>query len=249
MLQHLFKPKWQSKKPAVRLKALVNLKGESDALIRLAKTDVDSEVRMCAVKKLQHIPTLAKIAAKTDGVIPRAAKKRLAEIAIKQNIDEQALEGAYALIDDPQVHRHVVCDAQKTLTVRKYALHYIKDQSLLFELAKTDSSKEIQFLAAAKINDYSQLRRLEKLTKNNKRLRQLLKEKAQTHQQQKDQQSLLEKCCIALENLGNNHTWKQDQTQFLTLQQQWKQTQTQQHPTFPENLQQRYAKAYSAIFK
>jgi len=241
MLQHLFKPKWQSKKAAVRLKALASLSGESDALILLAKTDIDSEVRMCAVQKLQHIPTLASIAIKTDGVIPRAAKKRLSVLAIKKNIDEYALEQAYALIEDVQVHRYVISDLQKTLTVRKYALNYIEDQSLLFELANSDPSKEIQFLAATKITDYSQLKRLEKLTKNNKRLRQLLKEKSNAYQIQKDQLNLLEKLCKELEDLGNNATWKQDKTHFLTIQQQWKNMQG----AIPENMQQRYIEAIS----
>jgi hypothetical protein len=239
MLQHLFKPKWQSKKPAVRLKALATLNGESDALIFLAKTDVDSEVRMHAVQKLQHIPTLATIAAKTDGVIPRAAKKRLSELAISQNIDEYALEHAYQFIDDYSVHCYVVSDTKKTLKVRKSALHYINDQNVLFELAKTDSSKEMQFLAAEKINDYSQLKRLEKLTKNNKRLRQLLKEKSYTYQVQKTQLNVLKQLCVVLENLGNNNKWKQDKTHFLTIQQQWK----NMPDSIPAALQQRYDSA------
>ena len=245
MLQHLFKPKWQSKKPAVRLKALVTLSGKSDELILLAKTDIDSEVRMYAVQKLQHIPTLASIAAKTDGVIPRAAKKRLSEVAISQNIDESALEHAYPLIDDYRVHDYVVRDGQKTLKVRKCALQYIDDQSLLFELAKTDQSKEIQYLAAAKIDDYAQLKQLEKLTKNNKRLRQLLKEKSQAHQARQTQLTLVNQLCRELEQLGNNNNWKQDKTHFLTIQQQWKHIKT----AIPPELQQRYDAAFSAFEK
>lgn len=236
MLQHLFKPKWQSKKATVRLKALANLSGESDTLILLAKTDTDSEVRLYAVQKLQHIPTLAIIAAKTDGVIPRAAKKRLSELALKPNIDENALEQAYVLITDPQVHRHVICDTQKTLTVRKHALQYIEDQHLLFELANTDLSKEIQFLAATKITDYAQLKQLEKRTKNNKRLRKLLKEKSQAYQIQQQQQHALQTLCLKLEQLGNKHTWNRDKTQFLIIQQQWKKL---AHCASPD-LQQRY---------
>ncbi len=239
MLQHFFKPKWQSKKPLIRLKALATLDPHSEVLIQLAQTDNDSEVRLSAVQKLQHIPTLANIARKIDGVISRAAKERIAALALSPNIDEQALEQVYSLIDDDQIHRQVVADPHKTLTVRKIALKHVDEQTLLFNLAKSDRSKEIQFLAASKLDDYAQLKKLEKFTKNNKRLRQFIKQKNQAYQAKQQQLKQRQQLCDELaqltakiviqssdsiqSNQSTENQWKQDKTQLLTLQQQWKQ--------------------------
>lgn len=222
MLKNLFKPKWQSNNPSVRLKALKGLTGDSPELISLAKNDPDSNVRLEAVQNLHDISTLLSIANKADGVIPNASKRRIEELALNHSIDEKALAKAYPLIEDKSIHTKIICDTQKSTAVRKQALVYIEDQELLFNLASIDSSKEIQFLAAEQLSDYAQLKKLEKLTKNNKKLRQLLKEKSKFHQELEAHYSLLDKLCSELQTLGNGKKWEQDKTHFLTIQQQWK---------------------------
>ena len=245
MLKNLFKPKWQSKNPSTRIKALKHLDKHSSELINLAKNDPDIDVRLAAIKNLQDIKALTYIISHASGAVANSAQKRINELAIDHSIDDEALALVYSFIQDKSIHEKIAADSQKSISVRKQALEQISNQSLLFDLASTDVSKEIQFLAAQKITDLQNLKKLESLSKNNKRLRQLIKEKLKIEQDKQKQLDVLNNLCNELLTLGDNSRWEQDKTRFLTIQQQWKNS----NCNIPTKLQERYSHGIASFEK
>ena len=243
MLKKLFKPKWQNKNPSVRIKAIAKLAENSQELIQLAKNDPDNSVRVAAINKLQHIETLSALTSEQSSNISHAAQQRLADLAISHDIDDKALAMVYGLIDDKAVHQKIVKDSSKSPAIRKQALEHIDDQQLLFEIASDKQSKELQFLAAQKLTSYEHLKQLEKFTKNNKRLRQFLKEKLQQEKAKQEQLEQLNKLCNELAGLGETQHWQQAKTRFLMIQQQWKAA----NVDIPDDLQKRYSQAILAF--
>jgi hypothetical protein len=256
MFKGLFKPKWQHKKTTVRLQALVSLGASSIELIDLATSDPDLEVRLSAIQHLQHIPTLKQLATELatnssseTEKLPQGVKKRIVELTLTQPKLAE-LETVYYLIDDQQVHQQVVCDASHSAAIRLQALECIDDQAVLFKLADTDESRQIQFLAAAKLTNYKQLQKLKRLAKTNKKFRHLLKQKSTEYQQEQDFLQQIEAVCKGLENLVDiidNAESSPDNALFLTLKQQWQQLEGQDGVS--GETVQRVEKASSALEK
>lgn len=244
MLKGLFKPKWQHKKPAVRLQALINLEGSSDALIKVATSDPDLDVRLSAIQHLQHIPTLKHLAKSTSEKIPEKVKKRVIELTLTQPKLAE-LETVYYLVDEQQIHQTVVCDNHQCAAIRLHALKFIDDQALLFKLADTDESRQIQFLSATKLTDFKQLQKLKRLAKTNKKFRQLLKQKNAEYQQQQDFLRQTEVICQSLEALISRKPITPNQQEFSTLKQQWQQLKGD----IPTAITQRFDSAIAAVEK
>jgi len=252
MFNGLFKPKWQHKKSTVRLQALVSLGSSSAELIDLATSDPDLEVRLGAIQHLQHIPTLKQLATElttqnATEKLPQGIKQRIVELTLTQPKLAE-LETVYYLIDDQHIHQQVVCDGNHSATIRFQALECIDDQAVLFKLADTDESRQIQFLAASKLTDYKQLKKLKRLAKTNKKFRHLLKQKSVEYQQQQHFLQRVEDVCKGLENLVENAETSPDPILFATLKQQWQQLESQDDAV-SEKAIQRVEKASTALEK
>ncbi len=241
MLSKLFKPKWQHKNPVVRMKALESLEGSSAELIAMATSDSSSEVRLHTVQYLLHVPTLKKLSEEPEDRFSVAVKQRVTELVLQQ-AEIADLEKVYGLIKDVDVHHKVANDSTFSSAIRCQAIVQVDDQDLLFTIANTDAYKQIQYLAASQLTNYSQLKKLRKFTKTNKNLRKLLKEKGAELQKQQNFVDQLNGYCNEIEVLVDQG---QDHKRFSEIQQHW---QKKSSLSIPATEQERF-KAASVAFE
>ncbi|MEZ5453810.1 MAG: DUF349 domain-containing protein [Thiothrix sp.] len=243
MLGNFFKPKWQHADATVRIQALDTLAGDSIELIRLAQTDPHSAVRMEAVVRLTHLPTLVQLG-HSPGSIGERARQRLVGLASTDHHHDHLLADVFHWLNNPALLRSIARDPTRGVKLRHQAIGVIADQELLFSIASNDTSREIQYLAAQHLDDIEKLKELEKTHgKNNKRLRQLIKERLEQEQQQQQRQADIEKLCAEAENLGKNSSWEQDKTRLKVMQQSWRSLSR----NASETQQQRFANAGEAF--
>jgi hypothetical protein len=221
MLGKFFKPKWMHKDATVRIQAISTLAGDSVEIIRLAQTDTDRSVRSAAVTRLTHLPTLVQLGHSADNIAEQA-RQRVLVLAASDHRHDALLADVCHWLTNPALLRSLARDHERHVRLRRHAIEQLDEQELLFNIANEDSSKEIQFLAAQRIHDLDKLRELDKQHgKNNKRLRQLLKERTEHEQQRQQHQATLENLCAEAESLGKHSTWEQDKTRARVLQQHW----------------------------
>ena len=221
MLGKFFKPKWQSNDASVRLKALSSLASDSVELIRIAQSDPDSDVRMEAITRLSHLPTLVQLG-HTPGSIGERSRQRVIGLAATDYHHDTLLADVFHWLQNPALLRSIARDSLRGIKLRHHAIDKLDDQELLFNIASNDPSKEIQYITAKRITDLDKLKALETLHgKNNKRLRQLLKERQEVEQQHQQQQAAIDNLCVEAENLGKTSTWEQDKTRAKVLEQRW----------------------------
>ncbi len=221
MLASFFKPKWQHKDPKVRLQAIATLGGDSVELIKLAQTDPDHDVKMEAVLRLTHLPTLVQLGHGTGALADRA-KQRVIVLASTDPHHDALLADVFQWLNNPALIRSIARDPTRGAKLRRHAIEQSHDQDLLFDIAQNDQSKDIQFLIASKLTDLDKIKQLDKLHgKSNKRLRQFLKERLDQEQvkQQQAQQVLV--LCADAESLGQKGSWGQEKTRVRILQQNW----------------------------
>ncbi|MFN3785344.1 MAG: hypothetical protein ACK4RS_00760, partial [Thiothrix sp.] len=222
MLGKLFKPKWQHNDPKVRIQGLSALAGDSVELINIAQTDPNSDVRMEAITLLTHLPTLVKLG-HTPGLIGERARQRVIGLAASNPHHDHLLAEVFAWLQNPALLRSIARDRMRGNKLRQQALEKLEDQELLFEIANTDTSKEIQYLAAKRLHDLDKLILLEKTHgKNNKRLRHLVKERTEQVRQQQQLEQAIHTLCSDAESLGKTGAWIQDKTRQRVLIQRWK---------------------------
>ena len=184
MLGNFFKPKWLHKDANVRIQAIASLAGDSVELIKLAQTDPDNNVRMEAVLRLSHLPTLVQLGHSAGSIGERAKQRVIGLAATDHRHDHQLADVFVWLQSNPALLRSIARDAMRHLNLRRHALEALNDQELLFDIALNDQSKEVQYLAASRISNLEQLKLLDtKHGKANKRLRQFIKEQLDQEQQ------------------------------------------------------------------
>ncbi|MGB3915800.1 MAG: hypothetical protein WBL07_00035, partial [Thiothrix litoralis] len=189
MLGKFFKPKWQHNDANVRLKSLSSLASDSVELIRIAQSDPDSNVRMEAITRLSHLPTLVQLG-HTSGSIGERSRQRVIGLAASDHHHDHLLTDVFHWLQNPALLRSIARDSLRGIKLRHQAIAKLDDQELLFSIASNDTFKEIQYVAAKQITDLEKLKTLEKAHgKSNKRLRQLLKERLETEQRIQQQQA------------------------------------------------------------
>ncbi|WGZ89723.1 MAG: DUF349 domain-containing protein [Candidatus Thiocaldithrix dubininis] len=221
MLASFFKPKWQHKDPKVRIQAINTLGGESVELIKLAQTDPDMEVRMEAIVRLTHLPTLIQLG-HSAGSLGERAKQRVIGLAATDAHHDVLLADVFVWLNNPALIRSIARDATRGAKLRKHALEQLDDQDLLFDIAQADPSKDVQFLVASRLTDLEKIKQLDKLHgKGNKRLRQFLKDRLDQEQTKQHIQQQIENLCMDAASLGQKGSWGQEKTRTRILQQNW----------------------------
>ncbi|MBK8453797.1 MAG: DUF349 domain-containing protein [Thiofilum sp.] len=224
MFARFFKPKWQHKDAKVRLQGLSALGADAPELIQLAQSDPDTSVRLEAIGRLSHMPTLLQLAEGTNELAERARQRMMLLATTDGQYDDKLLAHFEWLEQQPELLSSIARDPKRLLELRKRAIPTIDDQALLYSIAYEDESRDIQALAASLLSDLDQLQTLEKRHgKNNKRLRQFVKDRVAEHESAQAILQALESCCAEVEALGNSGRWEQDKTQLLVLKQRWKQ--------------------------
>lgn len=242
MLGSLFKPKWQHSNARIRMQALATLDSGSPELIQLAQNDPNTGVRLEAIGYLTDFPTLIQLGKRQDAVGERA-RIRLLDLSARENsYDAELVEVFDWLLTEPGLLETIARDGQRDPALRKLAIAQLDDESLLFRIAGEDVSKELQYLAASRLHDPEKLKKLEKTQgRNNKRLRQLLKERMAAQQAQQEQHEQLEALVTDLEKLGIAGLWAQEKTQHKVLQQRW--LKLSETVDIPADLDKRYRDA------
>lgn len=236
MLGNFFKPKWLHKDANVRIQAMTSLAGDSVELIKLAQTDPDSGVRMEALLRLTHLPTLVQLGHAAGSIGERARQRVIALAATEHRHDHQLVDVFQWLQTNPGLLRSIARDAMRNINLRRHALELVNDQELLFDIAQNDTSKEVQFLAASRLSNLEQLKQLDtKHGKTNKRLRQFIKERLEQEQQRLQQQQQIAGLNAEAATLGQASSWEQEKTRSRVLEQRWK---ALQHLTSAEQQQQ-----------
>ena len=223
MLGNFFKPKWLHKDANVRIQAIASLAGDSVELIKLAQTDPDNNVRMEAVLRLSHLPTLVQLGHSAGSIGERAKQRVIGLAATDHRHDHQLADVFVWLQSNPALLRSIARDAMRHLNLRRHALEALNDQELLFDIALNDQSKEVQYLAASRISNLEQLKLLDtKHGKANKRLRQFIKEQLDQEQQRQQQQQYIHQLLNETSTLGQMGSWGQEKTRARVLGQRWK---------------------------
>ncbi len=224
MLGNFFKPKWQHKDPKVRIQGLANLAGDSVELIKIAQTDPDTTVKMEAVLRLNHIPTLVQIG-HSAGSIGERARQRVIALAGLDHRHDQALVDVFAwLQQNPMLIQSIARDTTRDIHLRRHAIKSTNlDDLQLFDIACKDPSKEIQLLAATGLKDLDKLTAVDKLHgRANKRLHQLVKERVEQEKLQLAQQAQVTSLLAEAQTLGQKGSWEQEKTRARVLEQRCK---------------------------
>ena len=238
MLGKFFKPKWQHNDANVRLKSLSALATDGVELIKIAQSDPNSDVRMEAITRLSHLPTLVQLG-HTSGSIGERSRQRVIGLAATDHHHDHLLTDVFHWLTNPALLRSIARDTLRGVKLRHQAIAKLADQELLFNIASHDTSKEIQYIAAKQITDLDKLKDLEtQHGKSNKRLRQLLKERLDVEQQHQQQQTVINDLCAEAENLGKTSTWGQEKTRAKVLEQRWQKLAAQISPAQQERFQQ-----------
>lgn len=225
MLGGLFKPKWQHSNARIRMQALPSLGSDSPELIHLVQTDPNTGVRLEAIAYLTDLPTLLQLGKRTDSIGERARLRLLGLVTHDNSQDAMLVEVFDWLSDSPALLESIARDGQRLPALRKLAIEQVEDENLLFKIASEDVSRELQYLAASRLQDQDKLKQLEKTQgRNNKKLRHLLKERMAGFQQQEALHQALEAMAVDLEALGLSGHWAQEKTQYRVLTQSWQKT-------------------------
>ncbi len=235
----LFSPKWEHKKADVRIKGIIELSSTSSELIQLAQSDPEQTVRIAAIERLQHIPSLAELATVAPSPFLNIAKTSLSQLMAQEGGDDKALDAVLHLIPQNQtLFLDIVSNPNRGLSLRKKVLSIINNQSVLQSIAQSNPTKEIQTLAASQINDITILKQLLSSADNNKSLRQLLKSAINEHESNTKNESNWLQLCGAIESLNSADKWQQEKRTYQLLQQE-----AQQLPTATDAIQTRYTQA------
>ncbi|CAA6813691.1 MAG: Unknown protein [uncultured Thiotrichaceae bacterium] len=225
MLGGLFKPKWQHSNARIRMQALSSLGSDSAELIQLVQSDPNTGVRLEAIAYLTDLPVLLQLGKRTDSIGERARLRLLGLVAHDNSQDAMLVEVFDWLMANPTLVETIARDAQRAPVLRQLAIEQLDDENLLFKIASEDVSRELQYLAASRLQDQDKLKQLEKTQgRNNKKLRLLLKERMTAFQQKEALHQALESMAVDLEALGLSGHWAQEKTQHRVLVQSWQKT-------------------------
>lgn len=159
----LFKPKWQSKNPEVRLTAVRGM-GEADlSVLRiLAVEDEDPRVRRAAAQRIDDPTALEELATRaTDPAVLEELRARLDRhrfAAVFEGTDPAAGE-LVDRIGDPDLIARLAVEAP-TPALRLRALPRIEDPETLCRVVEQNCGKEPARAAVARLDDPDLLRRV-----------------------------------------------------------------------------------------
>lgn len=231
MLFRFFKPKWQSQKAEVRLRAIEDISlntPESNSILEtLAQSDPDLGVRQAATARLDNLALLISISQKEQhDAIARSARDRLCCLVVDQhhtslNTRQQAVD----CLQSVNLLTHVVLKASEK-ELQLYALNALDDQDALATIIRSSSLAQLRLEAAHKVNDPSLLDTLSKETLGRDKgvsrvLRNKLSEIQSAKQQQEARNQRCEALCEALQQLAGGEYFPQYGAKLNALAYEW----------------------------
>lgn len=169
MFKRLFKPKWQSAKPQVRIQALQNLNA-SDAndihvIELMAKEDVEAEVRLAAIKRIPQREKMITLIAqeKDNSVRHRAIEHLLTTVAQTAAGIDPVFRNMLSSLDSQALVS--IIDQTKNATLGMLALEQLNDENVLEHYALNLPLAQMRQAAAQKLKSEEALERVIKASK------------------------------------------------------------------------------------
>ncbi|NOY63444.1 MAG: DUF349 domain-containing protein [Gammaproteobacteria bacterium] len=254
-------PKWKNRKAEVRRDALLTM-GSDDGvtqavIVQLAQEDPDANVRSVACRRLRDIHLLQQIAASDrDAEVSATAQQRFLQLLSGNADSTPPLNIRLRLTDaiDDEATLELIARKGNEGELRLRAVTRMTRQSLLGDIAISDSDPDVRYAAAEKILQRSTLERvLKRVRKRDKRVAARLREQLQQlDEAQKLPQHLVEtgkKCCQSIAALirqcKQSGNWSQAERRRDELksrwQSQWDQWQEALDTPWPADLSQRFS--------
>lgn len=169
MFKKLFKPKWQSAKPQVRIQALqhldVNDSNDLHIIELMAKGDADNEVRLAAIKRVPQREKMITLIAqeKDNGVRHRAIEFLLTTVAQTAAGIDPVFRNMIGSLDSQALVS--IIDQTKNAELGALALEYLKDENVLEHYALHLPVAQMRQAAAQKLESEDVLERVIKASK------------------------------------------------------------------------------------
>lgn len=250
MFKKLFKPKWQSAKPQVRIQALQNLNVTDDHDVHIielmAKGDVESDVRLAAIKRIpQRDKLLSLIGQEKDSSVRFSAIEHLISVLSEHGagIDPVVRD----MVSELDAHALVaIIEQTQNVELGCLAINSLADESLLEGYAVKVSLAQMRQAAANKLQSEDVLERVVKASKGkDKSVWRICKEKLNALREEQQQEATIEQqiseICHNLEMLSRLPYDNLYGPKLEHLQKQW---QRLQHHADNEAIQ-RFNRAYS----
>ena len=227
----LFKPKWQHKDPAVRSRAVAQHSEAAlvEALPEIARNDPSADVRLQAVRRLDDLYHLMRVAAEDndDKVRDQAYRGYRAMLAGEHRSNPSLAERLEIIprLDDVAMIEYLAVSGQEE-AVREAAIVKVSRQGLLGDIAINESSPKLRRLAASQIEQRSTLERVaETSRRHDKRVYRLVTDRlAATGDTDPNRAAEADALalCKAVDELSRSDTFKEQKAERLAeLQSQW----------------------------
>ncbi|MFC6669531.1 hypothetical protein [Marinobacterium aestuariivivens] len=166
MFAKFFRPKWQSNKADVRIRAISRMLADNpeqqEILSRLAQTDQNIEVRKAALARLiRPEPLLRLLASELDPAIRHSASEHLCELITDAHSDLSAEQRLRCIegIQDQDLLTHIALHSQQA-QLQQAAVAKVRDESNLEVLALNAQSAQTRRLAAERLEAEEVLERI-----------------------------------------------------------------------------------------
>lgn len=211
MFKSLFRPKWQSAKPQVRIQALQNLNASDANDIRIiemmAKGDMEAEVRLAAIKRIPEREKMISLIVqeRDNSVRHRAIEHLLTTVAQTAAGIDAAFRNMLASLDDQALAAIIEHTDQAALG--QLALEHLRDEKALEHFALTLPIAQMRQAAAQKLSSEDALERVLKACKGkDKSVWRICKDKLNSMRAEQQQEASIEQqiqeLCQQIETLS-----------------------------------------------
>lgn len=229
MFKKLFKPKWQSAKPHVRIQAVSQLDpadiDDLHIIEVLAKNDVEADVRLAAVQTLRDKEKLIAIIQqeKNPDVRLKMIEHLMPLMEAQESLDERIKKLIQSL--DSQALTTIV-ESTKSAPLGELALQSISDENLLAKYAQSLPLAVLRQKAAEKVTDEQLLEAIEKASKGkDKSVFRIARNKLQDIREELKKEENLEQqidtICLNMEQLARGSDDPMYQTKVEHWHKQW----------------------------
>ena len=250
MFKKLFKPKWQSAKPQVRIQALqtldINDQNDFHVIELMAKGDVERDVRLAAMKRIpQKDKLITLIRQEKDNAVRFSAIEHLvATLGQHQAGIDPVVQD---MVSDLDTHALIgIVEQTQNVELGSHAIGQLDDESILENYAVKLPLAQLRQVAAHKLSSEDVLERVIKASKGkDKRIWRICKDKLNALREEQDQEVSIEQqineLCHGMETLSRLPHDNLYAPKLEHLQKQW---QRLQHHADNEAVQ-RFNRAYS----
>lgn len=169
LTQLLFKPNWQDKNPAVRRMAVISDSDPAllEILPELARTDVDADVRLAAMKRLNHFELWRDRAQHdTNEIVRKSAHEAHVNLMCSADAGSPPLSLRMVELDsfEQEALERIAASAAPE-ALRLAALARTNRPRFLAQRASSDADAQIRLAALQRVTDATALQRIAELTR------------------------------------------------------------------------------------